>query len=304
MSKKVIKETIQTPKGTHDILPEDFPYYDKIVQVAENIAKFYGFKRIETPHFEKTDLFLRTLGETTDIIEKQMYSFRTRGGDQLTLRPEGTAPVARAYIQHGMASWPQPVKLYYYGSVFRHENPQRGRYREFDQFGFEILGEDDIVADALIIRLFYAMLDELGFKNIAVQVNSIGDEESRAAYRKDLITFYRKRINSICKDCKRRIKENPLRLLDCKESGCVEVREEAPQMIKSLSENSKRRFKMLLEFLEEGGIPYFLNPHLVRGLDYYTGTVFEMFINCADGSVAEGAEESTESPPEKPMPIA
>ncbi len=286
-TKKPVRELLQTPKGTHDILPADMPYWERIRRLGAALATFYGFKRMETPHFEKTDLFTRTLGETSDVVEKQMYSFRTRGGDHLTLRPEITAPIVRAYIQHGMASWPQPVKLYTDGAVFRHENPQRGRFREFGQFDVEILGEDDPITDALVIRMFYTLLEELGFKNIAVQVNSMGDDESRANYRKELVAFYRKKINSLCKDCKRRLRENPLRLLDCKEESCVELKEEAPEMIKYLSEASKKRFKALLELLEEGGIPYLLNPHLVRGFDYYTETVFEVFVNCEDGSTAQ-----------------
>lgn len=312
MSKKVAKESVQTPRGTHDILPTDAPYWAHVRRVAEDMARFYGFSPIETPHIEKTDLFFHTLGETSDVIEKQMYSFRTRGGDHLTLRPEGTAPVARAYIQHGMHTLPQPVKLYYDGSFFRHENPQRGRYREMHQFGLEVLGEEDTVADALIIRILYTVLIELGFKQVAVQINSMGDDESRLVYRKELILFYKKRFNSLCKDCKRRFRENPFRLLDCKEPGCIELREDAPQMIKSLSEPSKKRFKTLLEFLEEGNVPYFINPHLVRGFDYYTDIVFEMFVNCEDGSSAPDLpEEETEDQmaavadlEKKPLPIA
>ena len=301
-AKKQAREIIQTPKGTHDILPSDEPIWNYTMRVAQDVARFYGFGRIETPHFEKTDLFLRTLGETTDIIEKQMYSFRSRGGDPLTLRPEGTAGVARAYIQHGMHTLPQPVKLYYAGSFFRHENPQRGRYREFRQFGLEILGEDDVVTDALIIQMAHVILTDLGFQNIAVQLNSIGDEESRAVYRRELVTFFKRRFNALCKDCKRRLKDNPLRLLDCKEPGCVEIREEAPQIIKSLSESSKRRFKTLLEYLDESNIPYFINPHLVRGLDYYSDTVFEIFVNCEDGSHIDESEETTENPVFPPSP--
>lgn len=301
--KKNTKEIIQTPKGTHDILPIDEMYWEYVRRVAGDVARFYGFGRIETPHFEKTDLFLHTLGETTDVIEKQMYSFRTRGGDMLTLRPEGTAPVARAYIQYGMHTLPQPVKLYYDGSFFRHENPQRGRYRELHQFGLEVLGEEDVVVDALIVRLFYTILEELGFQNIAVQVNSMGDDESRVAYRKELVTFYKKRFNSLCKDCKRRFRENPFRLLDCKEHGCVELKEEAPQMIKSLSETSKKRFKTLLEFLDESSVPYFMNPHLVRGFDYYTDTVFEIFVNCEDGSPEDNSSENDMvTPPNEEAP--
>ena len=280
----------------------------RIFPIGENLAAFYGFKRIETPHFEKTDLFTRTLGETSDVVEKQMYNFRTRGGDALTLRPEGTAPVARAFIEHGMASWPQPVKLFYYGAFFRHENPQRGRFREFGQFGFEMMGDDDPVADALIIRLFYTMLADLGFKNIAVHINTMGDDESRVAFKRELTAYYRKRVNSLCKECKRRLKENPLRLLDCKEPGCVELKESAPQVIKYLSETSRRHFKAVLEYLDEGGVPYFLNPHLVRGFDYYTGTVFEAFINCEDGMVASDADVVGEEVPatedKKSLPLA
>ncbi len=302
MSKKTPGEILQTPKGTHDILPPDAVYWDYIRRAAEDIARFYGFRRIETPHIEKTDLFLRTLGETTDVIEKQMYSFKSRGGDALTLRPEGTASIARAYIQHGMHTLPQPVRLYYTGAFFRHENPQRGRYREFRQFGLEILGEEDMATDVLVIRLLYTILSELGFENIAVQVNSIGDEESRAAYRKELAAYYKRRFNALCKDCKRRLKDNPLRLLDCKEAVCIELREDAPQMIKSLNEGSKKRFKSILEFLDEGGIPYFMNPHLVRGLDYYTDTVFEIFVNSEDGLPESAAEELGDTP--KPLPIA
>lgn len=301
---KGTRETFQTPKGTHDILPQDFPYRDKVIAIGENLATFYGFKRIDTPHFEKTELFTQTLGDTSDVVEKQMYTFRTRGGDSLTLRPEGTAPVARAYIEHGMASWPQPVRLFYHGAYFRHENPQRGRFREFEQFGFEIIGDEDPVSDALIIRMFHSMLDEIGFKNIAVHINTMGDDESRSAFRKELTAYYRKKINSLCRDCKRRLKENPLRLLDCKELSCVEIKESAPETLKYLSDVSKKNFKTVLEFLDEGSIPYFLNPHLVRGLDYYTGTVFEMFINCADGSIAEEAGDSAELRAEKPIPIA
>ncbi|OGZ56211.1 MAG: hypothetical protein A3H64_01235 [Candidatus Ryanbacteria bacterium RIFCSPLOWO2_02_FULL_45_11c] len=299
--KKNTKETIQTPKGTHDVLPADEMYWEYVRHVASEIARFYGFNRIETPHLEKTELFLHTLGDSTDVIEKQMYSFRTRGGDMLTLRPEGTAPVARAYIQYGMHTLPQPVKLYYDGSFFRHENPQRGRYRELHQFGLEVLGEEDVVVDALIIRLLHTILEELGFENIAVQVNSMGDDESQSTYRKELVAFYKKRFNSLCKDCKRRFRENPFRLLDCKEHGCVELRDEAPHMIKSLSEVSKKRFKTLLEFLDESKVPYFINPHLVRGFDYYTDTVFEIFVNCEDGS---SVVNDTVTPPDGETPIA
>ncbi|PJE64522.1 MAG: histidine--tRNA ligase [Candidatus Ryanbacteria bacterium CG10_big_fil_rev_8_21_14_0_10_43_42] len=300
-AKRIPKEQIQTPKGTRDILAQDAPYFERVIQVAEEITRFYGFMLIQTPHFEKTEIFERTLGEASDIVEKEMYNFRTRGGDHLTLRPEATAGIARAYIQHGMGSWPQPVKIYTHGSFFRHERPQRGRFRELRQFDWEILGEDDPITDSLVIRIMYTVLVELGFKNIAVQINSIGDTESRAVYRKELVAFYRKNVNTLCKDCKRRLKENPLRLLDCKEHTCIELREDAPQIIKYLGDASKKRFKCLLEFLEEGDISYFINPYLVRGLDYYTDTVFEIFVNCEDAS---GIMEQENTDGNKPTPLA
>jgi len=271
-------KTFQRPRGTHDILPEEQMLWGKCRDVLRSLSSFYGFGRIDTPHFEDTDLFLVGVGKTTDIVSKQMYSFKTRGGDQLTLRPEGTAPIARAYVEHGMASWPQPIKLYYEGSFFRHESPQRGRFRELHQWGIELIGEENAVADAEVIQVFRAFLGEWGFKDAAVEVNSVGCPSCRASYKGQLSQFYRSRTRGLCRDCKERLKENPLRLLDCSEEGCAAIKKSAPQILDRLCEACRNHFKSLLEFLEEAGIPYVLNPHLVRGLDYYTRTVFEFFV--------------------------
>ena len=278
MVKNTKKEMIRTPKGMHDVTHLDIRYIEKIAEKAESLAEFYGFLPIETPHLEFADLFLRPLGETSEVVEKQMYTLRTKGGDYLALRPEGTAPIMRAYHENGMSSWPHPVKLYYKGSFFRHENPQKGRYREFRQFGLEALGESDSVIDAIIIKVLFLTLKELGFTNTIVHINSLGDKECRPIYKKELINYYKKKFNYLCKDCKRRLKENPLRLLDCKEAGCVELRPQAPKMIDHLCETCKNHFKGVLEFLDEGQIPYFLNHYLARGFDYYGRTVFEIFL--------------------------
>lgn len=277
MSKNLKKELIRTPKGMHDLLPEDFKIHEKIIQKSKEISEFYGFLPIATPHLENTELFLRPLGETSEVVEKEMYTLRTNGGDSLTLRPEGTAPIMRAYNENGMVSWPHPVKLYYHGSFFRHENPQKGRLREFHQFGIEVLGESDPIIDATVIKISYIILFELGFKDVLVHINSIGDKNCRPIYKKELTSFYKKKFNYLCKDCKRRFKDNPLRLLDCKEEGCIEIKSKAPQMISYLCGECKEHLKFVLEFLDEGKIPYILDNYLVRGFDYYGKTVFEIF---------------------------
>ncbi|MBI2021243.1 histidine--tRNA ligase, partial [Candidatus Giovannonibacteria bacterium] len=275
---KTKKEIPQAPKGMHDLLPADAKYLEKILECAREISEFYGFMPIETPHLENADLFLRPLGETSDVIEKQMYTLRTKGGDLLALRPEGTASIMRAYNENGMGSWPQPVKLSYGGSFFRYESPQKGRFREFRQFGIEILGEADPVMDAVAIKIFTLILSELGFENVITHVNSIGDKECRPIYKRELTNYYKKKFNYLCKDCKRRLKENPLRLLDCKVPGCIELKGQAPQMIEHLCSACSTHFKNVLEFLDEGKIPYFMDNYLVRGFDYYGRTVFEIFL--------------------------
>lgn len=278
---KVKKELLKTARGTRDIWGDEILTWDKIRKTAEELARFYGFQKIETPHFEHAELFEASLGGTTDVVEKQMYSFRTRGGDRLVLRPEGTVPSVRAYFENGMASLPQPVMLYYSGSFFRHETPQKGRHREFGQFGLEILGEEGAVADATVIRVSALLFEELKI-NSALELNTIGDKECRPSYKKELAAHYRKNFNYLCKDCKRRLKENPLRLLDCKETPCREIRDKAPQMIEYVCEECKNHFKGVLDFMDALEIPYRLNPYLVRGLDYYTRTVFEFAMDATE----------------------
>ncbi|MEA3296006.1 MAG: histidine--tRNA ligase [Patescibacteria group bacterium] len=277
------KLKFQTPTGMHDILPEEQKYFKKVYSVVENIAIFYGFKKITTPILEQYELFEKGTGLTTDVVQKEMFKLRTKGNDVLALRPEGTPSVARAYIQHGMTKLPQPVKLWYSGPFFRYERPQAGRYRQFNQFGFEVLGERKAIIDAQIIQIFYNILKELKFKNLTVEINSMGDSKCRPYYRKLLVSYLKTRVNLLCPNCQKRFKENPLRILDCKEEKCQKVIENAPQMIDRLCDECKTHFKQVLEFLDEIDIPYILNPYLARGLDYYTKTVFEIYEDTPEG---------------------
>ena len=271
------KNRLQAPTGMHDVLAEDQSYFRRIWEAVDDIAHFYAFSKIDTPMVEYAELFEKSTGFTTDIVEKQMYAFRTKGGDALALRPEFTPGIVRAFIQHGMFAWPQPVKLYTYGQLFRYEHPQAGRYRQFNQFDFEVFGEQSAAIDAQVIQIFYTILKELKFGHLIIEVNSIGDYQCRPYYKKVLVNFLRPRQYSLCADCRRRIKENPLRVLDCKEEKCQRVKSQAPQVIDHLCEECKVHFKSLLEFLDEADLPYHLDPYLVRGLDYYTKTVFEIF---------------------------
>ncbi len=236
----------------------------------------YGLERIETPVLEDTALFVRGVGKQTDIVEKEMYSFQTSGGDNVSLRPEGTAGICRAYIHHGMVSLPQPVKLWYWGPFFRHERPQSGRYRQFYQFGCELLGEEDAVIDAQLVLMSWLLLKELGIE-ATVKINSIGTAECRANYRNALVAYFRPKRSRMSEDDKKRLLKNPLRLLDSKDPVIQEMTAEAPQIVDWLDEASKNHFMRVLEYLDEVGVPYQLDPFLVRGLDYYTNTVFELF---------------------------
>jgi histidyl-tRNA synthetase len=283
-----ISMKFQTPTGMHDLFEEDLEYFEKIEKVCKSIADFYGFERIETPILEEAQLFERGVGLSTDIVEKEMYTLRTKGGDRLALRPEGTASIIRAYIQHGFQSLPKPVKLWYLGPFFRYERPQAGRYRQFYQFGFESIGAKSSVIDAEIILIFYNILKTLGFQNLVVEVNSIGDSQCRPYFKKVLVNYLRQRQTSLCADCKRRLKKNPLRVLDCKEEKCQRIIRNAPQIVDHLCKECHDHFKSLLEFLDNLELPYSLNPYLVRGLDYYTKTVFEIFENTEEGK-AQGA---------------
>lgn len=269
----------QSLTGMHDVLPEDFLYVDKIFKAVKSVASYYSFDRIETPILEFTELFLKGVGSDTDIVGKEMYTFTTKGGDSVSLRPEGTTAVMRSYFEHGMHNLPQPVKLWYWGPFFRYERPQAGRFRQFWQFGFEAIGDKNASLDSQMIQMSYDIVKELGIKNISIQLNSIGDEECRPYFKKILANYFKSRRVSLSPECQKKIKENPLRILDCKDEKCSRVKSEAPQIIDHLCENCHNHFKQVLEFLDELELPYMLNPYLVRGLDYYTRTVFEITEN-------------------------
>lgn len=262
-----------------DILPVDQKLLQKVFNVCSNMAEFYGFQKIDTPILEQTELYSKGTGASTDIVQKQMYSLKTKGGDCLTLRPEFTPGIARAYIENGMQNFPQPVKLYSIGPLFRYEHPQAGRFRQFNQFNVEVFGEGNPVIDVQTIQLFYNALKELHLKNISIEINSIGDSKCRPYYKKLLANYFRSREAALCSDCRRRLRENPLRVLDCKEEKCQRLVNQAPQLIDHLCEECHRHFKGVLELFDEIELPYKLNPYLVRGLDYYTKTVFEIFID-------------------------
>lgn len=265
----------QLLRGMKDVLPADQPYWTAVRDKIESLAREFGYRRIDTPVMEETSLFVRGVGRQTDIVEKEMYSFIDQGGEKITLRPEFTAATVRAYLTHGMWNKPQPVKLSYYGPAFRHEKPQRGRYRQLTQGGLEVIGSSHPVLDSQLAFIAYLLFKDFGL-DVVVHINSIGDKESREKYKEELVNYYRANRSKICEDCKKRLVKNPLRLLDCKEEGCVAVRAEAPQIVDHLNEASKNHFVRVLEYLDELEVPYQLNPYLVRGLDYYDHTVFEV----------------------------
>ncbi len=286
-AKKLKIEDIASPKGMRDIMDKEYYEYQGFFEKASELAVYYGFRPIETPILEREAVFTSSLGIGTDIRDKEMYVLKTKGGDRLAMRPEGTASVMRAYIENGMQALQQPVMLYYYGPYFRHENPQRGRLREFRQFGLEILGSTKSIMDALVIRTMTLILEESGFKNLSVEINSIGDKECRGKYIRELISYYKKHIEELCPNCKERVKTNPLRLLDCKDARCQDPKVNAPTPIDSLCNDCRHHFKEVIEYVEAMNISYRINNNLVRGLDYYTKTVFEIID--ASVSTEEGA---------------
>ncbi len=269
---------VEALRGFKDIMPQEAVYWQWIEARAREIAAAYGFGWVETPILESSSLFVRSIGRTTDIVEKEMFRFLDQGGDDVALRPENTAGLVRAYISHGLLNQPQPVKLWYWGPMFRHDRPQAGRYREFHQWGCETFGETKPIADAELILVGWGLLRELGL-NLVVSINSIGDPASRETYKEQLVNWYRQHRTGLCEDCKRRLQKNPLRLLDCKEEGCRAIRGNAPQILDALNEESKNHFMRVLEYLDEAEVSYALDPYLVRGLDYYNRTVFEFVIS-------------------------
>lgn len=267
---------LQTLRGMRDILPDEQPYWERVRRALTNASQEYGFRRIDLPTVEFAHLYLRTVGEGTDIMDKEIYLFNTRGGDRVALRPEMTAGLCRAYIEHGMGVLPKPVKLFSMGPVFRYDRPQEGRYREHWQANFDMFGESDPILDAQTIQLAYRVVQQLGLKNIEFQVNSIGTPESRRDYEKALVRYLEAQKNKLCQNCRERLTTNPMRILDCKEDKCIQLTAHAPQSLDYLDQESRDHFKHLLEYLDELELPYTINTRLVRGLDYYTRTVFEI----------------------------
>jgi len=266
----------RAPRGTSDILPEEQVYWRYIEQKVVNICQRYGYERIDSPVFEDTGLFTRSVGAGTDIVEKEMYTFADKGGNKITLRPEGTAPVCRAYLEHGLHNRPQPVKLYYLCAIFRYERPQAGRYRQHFQFGCEAIGDDDPTIDAEVIDLAWQFYLSLGLHHLTLQLNSIGCKQCRPGYLRALKDYYANYSKELCADCKVRLKRNPLRLLDCKKSSCQQVADAAPRSVDHLCPQCQTHFNRLKEYLKLLQIPLAVNHRLVRGLDYYTRTVFEI----------------------------
>lgn len=267
---------LSSPKGMRDLLNEEYYAFQGFFEKAQEVAVYYGFKPIETPMLEHEDLITGGIGKGTDIVDKEIYNLKTKGGDHLALRPEHTAPLMRAYLEHGMQSMPQPVMFYQYGPVFRHDKPQRGRYRQFYQFDLDCLGSDKSILDALCVRAGTCILEETGAKDLSVNINSIGDKECRGAYLRELTNYYKKHLNSLPIVDRERLKTNPLRILDSKEEKTKEINEGAPDSISFLCAACKKHFKEVLEYLEEMDISYNINKNLVRGLSYYTRTVFEI----------------------------
>ncbi len=267
---------IQRIKGTMDIMPEDTPLFRYIEGVMREEAEKYGYGEIRTPTFENTELFVRGVGDTTDVVQKEMYTFADREENRsISLRPEGTASVARAIIENGKCSDPMPLKFYYIISCFRHEKPQAGRSREFFQFGTELFGSESPAADATAIALAHSVLKRLGLTNITLHLNSIGCKECRPKYREALISYYSEKKDCLCENCKSRLQKNPLRLLDCKNPECHRLAEAAPKTTDHLCESCENKFKLLCSALDAMNIKYEVDSSIVRGLDYYTGAVFE-----------------------------
>ncbi|MEP7162757.1 MAG: histidine--tRNA ligase [Candidatus Moraniibacteriota bacterium] len=274
---------LQALRGMRDILPDEQPYWERVRRILTHAQQEYGYQRIDTPLVEFAHLFTRSVGHGTDIVDKEMYVFNTRGGDKVALRPEFTAGIARAYIQHGMGVLPKPIKLFSVGPVYRYDRPQEGRYREFWQANFDIFGEEDPILDAQVIQLAHRVVRELGLKNIEFQVNSIGTPESRRDYEKVLLRYLESQKHKLCQNCRERLATNPMRILDCKEDKCMQVTAHAPQSLDYLDVPSREHFKRLLEYLDELELPYTINTRLVRGLDYYTKTVFEIWSSDKEG---------------------
>ncbi|HET8592460.1 MAG TPA: histidine--tRNA ligase, partial [Solirubrobacterales bacterium] len=265
----------KAPRGTLDALPEEQPLRQRIEQVARELLEAAGYRRIDTPAFEDTDLFARSVGESTDIVQKQMFTFEDQGGRSLTLRPEGTASICRAYLEHGMHKLAQPVKLWSSGPFFRHERPQAGRYRQFTQIDAEAIGSDSPLVDAELILLLHDLLAELGVRGVRLRLGSLGSVDARAKYLDELRAYLRSREGEVSGEVRERIEINPLRAFDADHEGTRRVMAEAPTLLDHLDPADAEHFRVVRDLLDRNGVAYDLDPTLVRGLDYYTRTVFE-----------------------------
>lgn len=278
------------PRGTRDVLPDDVYRWQYLEEVLRRCAADFGFREIRFPTFEHTELFLRGVGDTTDVVQKEMYTFEDKGGRSLTLRPEGTASVARAVLEHSLYAGPLPLKLYYIAPNFRYEKPQAGRLREHHQFGVECFGAAEPQADAEIIGLAWTFLQRLELRGIRLKINSIGCPHCRPGYHQALREYFLQRRDALCGTCQERLEKNPLRILDCKSEICSKIAEGAPHTFDYLCDDCRQHLKALTEALEDMGIPFELDSRIVRGLDYYTRTVFEFVTDCigAQGTVCGG----------------
>lgn len=270
---------IVRPRGTNDFLPKDTAKWHYLESVLRQLCQEFGYGEIRTPLFEDTNLFQRGVGDTTDIVQKEMYTFTDQGDRSLTLRPEGTASVVRAYVEDKLYGEAQPVKVYYMGPMFRYERPQAGRYRQFHQFGVECFGSNHPAADGEIIALAWEFYRRLGLKGLEVSINSVGCPNCRPKYRQLLQDYFRPHLGKMCKSCQERFEKNPLRILDCKNSECKELAKDAPNSIDSLCEECKEHFQSVCAYLTAAGISYRIDHRLVRGLDYYTKTAFEILVD-------------------------
>ncbi|MCS0670924.1 histidine--tRNA ligase [Cytobacillus firmus] len=269
--------SIRIPRGTQDILPGEVEKWQLIEEKARELCEKFQYREIRTPIFEHTELFLRSVGDTTDIVQKEMYTFEDRGGRSLTLRPEGTASAVRSFVEHKMyGDASQPVKLYYMGPMFRYERPQAGRFRQFVQFGVEAIGSADPAIDAEVIALAMSLYRSMGLQKLKLIVNSLGDKESRSAHREALVNHFKPRIGEFCQDCQNRLEKNPMRILDCKQDREHELMKSAPSIIDYLNDDSKTYFEKVQKYLKNLDIDFIVDPNLVRGLDYYNHTAFEI----------------------------
>jgi histidyl-tRNA synthetase len=267
---------ITAPRGTQDFLPKQTAEWQMLEAKIRHICSLYGFGEIRTPMFESTELFLRGIGETTDVVTKEMYTFNDRGGRSMTLRPENTASVVRAFLEHKLYGEQKVHKFYYMGPMFRHDRPQAGRYRQFNQFGVEEIGSKDPAVDAEIIAMAFQLFHELGLNDLVLHINSVGCPKCRPVYRQKLLDFFADKKDQLCEDCQTRLEKNPLRVLDCKEDGEKMMALGVPQITDNLCDECKEHFAAVQSYLTQIGIPFELDPRLVRGLDYYTNTAFEI----------------------------